>query len=103
MADMAEHILLIDDDMRLSAMVADYLRSHGYQVATAASLTAGREPLGRQAMDAPRRADRPHRRPRSGGRRLPAQALRAARVAGSCARPAATHLGAHRRHRCVAL
>ena len=36
MADMAEHILLIDDDMRLSAMVADYLRSHGYQVATAA-------------------------------------------------------------------
>lgn len=52
MADMAEHILLIDDDMRLSAMVADYLRSHGYQVATAASLTAGRELLGRQAMDA---------------------------------------------------
>ena len=52
MADMAEHILLIDDDMRLSAMVADYLRSHGYQVSTAASLTAGRELLGRQAMDA---------------------------------------------------
>jgi DNA-binding response OmpR family regulator len=52
MADMAEHILLIDDDMRLSAMVADYLRSHGYQVSTAASLTAGRELLARQAVDA---------------------------------------------------
>ena len=52
MADMAEHILLIDDDMRLSAMVADYLRSHGYVVSTAASLTAGRELLARQAMDA---------------------------------------------------
>ncbi len=52
MADMAEHILLIDDDMRLSAMVADYLRSHGYQVSTAASLNAGRELLGRQAVDA---------------------------------------------------
>jgi len=52
MADMAEHILLIDDDMRLSAMVADYLRSHGYQVSTAASLNAGRELLARQAVDA---------------------------------------------------
>ena len=52
MADMAEHILLIDDDMRLSAMVADYLHSHGYQVSTAPSLGAGREMLARQAMDA---------------------------------------------------
>mgnify|MGYP006174996125 CR=1 FL=1 len=33
MADMSnEHILLIDDDLRLSAMVGDYLRSHGYDV-----------------------------------------------------------------------
>ena len=52
MADMAEHILLIDDDMRLSAMVADYLRSHGYQVSSAATLSAGRELLARQAVDA---------------------------------------------------
>jgi DNA-binding response OmpR family regulator len=52
MVDMSEHILMIDDDMRLSAMVGDYLRSHGYQVTTAPSLTAGRELLARQACDA---------------------------------------------------
>jgi len=45
-------LLLIDDDMRLSAMVGDYLRSHGYQVTTAPSLCAGRELLARQACDA---------------------------------------------------
>jgi DNA-binding response OmpR family regulator len=52
MLDMSEHILLIDDDLRLSAMVGDYLRSHGYQVSSAPSLTAGRELLARQAVDA---------------------------------------------------
>jgi DNA-binding response OmpR family regulator len=52
MVDMSEHILMIDDDMRLSAMVGDYLRSHGYQVTTAPSLGAGRELLARQACDA---------------------------------------------------
>ncbi len=52
MVDMSEHILMIDDDMRLSAMVGDYLRSHGYQVSTAPSLVAGRELLARQACDA---------------------------------------------------
>jgi two-component system phosphate regulon response regulator OmpR len=52
MVDMSEHILMIDDDMRLSAMVGDYLRSHGYQVTTAPSLCAGRELLARQACDA---------------------------------------------------
>ncbi len=52
MADMSEHILLIDDDLRLSAMVGDYLRAHGYQVSCAPSLAAGRELLGRQAFDA---------------------------------------------------
>lgn len=52
MADMSEHILLIDDDLRLSAMVGDYLRSHGYQVSTAPSLAAGREFLARQPVDA---------------------------------------------------
>jgi DNA-binding response OmpR family regulator len=52
MVDMSEHILMIDDDLRLSAMVADYLRSHGYQVTTAPSLAAGREQLARQTCDA---------------------------------------------------
>lgn len=52
MADMSEQILLIDDDVRLSAMIGDYLRSHGYQVASAPSLAAGREALARQACDA---------------------------------------------------
>ena len=52
MADMSEHILLIDDDLRLSGMVGDYLGSHGYQVSCAPSLAAGRELLGRQAFDA---------------------------------------------------
>ncbi len=52
MSDMSEHILLIDDDLRLSAMVGDYLHSHGYQVSSAPSLTAGRELLARQAVDA---------------------------------------------------
>ncbi|MBA4109908.1 MAG: DNA-binding response regulator [Leptothrix sp. (in: Bacteria)] len=49
---MSEHILLIDDDLRLSAMVGDYLRSHGYQVSSAPTLGAGRELLARQAVDA---------------------------------------------------
>jgi two-component system phosphate regulon response regulator OmpR len=52
MSDMSEHILLIDDDLRLSAMVGDYLHSHGYQVSSAPSLNAGRELLARQAVDA---------------------------------------------------
>jgi DNA-binding response OmpR family regulator len=49
---MSEHILMIDDDLRLSAMVCDYLKSHGYQVSSAPSLAAGRELLARQACDA---------------------------------------------------
>ena len=52
MLDMSEHILMIDDDLRLSSMVGDYLRSHGYQVSTAPSLASGRELLARQACDA---------------------------------------------------
>lgn len=52
MPDMSEHILLIDDDLRLSAMVGDYLRSHGYQVSSAPTLAAGRDLLARQACDA---------------------------------------------------
>jgi DNA-binding response OmpR family regulator len=36
-------LLLIDDDARLAAMVADYLRAAGYAVDTAATLGAARE------------------------------------------------------------
>ena len=52
MQDMSEQILLIDDDLRLSSMVSDYLRSHGYNVSCAPSLKAGRDMLARQACDA---------------------------------------------------
>ncbi len=52
MQGMSEHILLIDDDLRLSAMVGDYLRSHGYQISSAPTLAAGRELLARQSFDA---------------------------------------------------
>jgi two-component system phosphate regulon response regulator OmpR len=49
---MNEHLLLIDDDLRLSAMVSDYLRGHGFTVDAAGSLGAGREMLGRGSYDA---------------------------------------------------
>ena len=42
---MNERLLLIDDDARLSAMVGDYLRGHGFEVDCAGSLAAGRERL----------------------------------------------------------
>jgi two-component system, OmpR family, phosphate regulon response regulator OmpR len=45
-------LLLIDDDLRLSTMVGDYLRGHGYAVDAAGSLAAGRERLHREAYDA---------------------------------------------------
>ncbi|NBD20664.1 response regulator [Aquabacterium fontiphilum] len=48
---MTEHILLIDDDVRLSAMVGDYLKAHGYQVSSAPNLRTGREMLARQTFD----------------------------------------------------
>ena len=38
-------LLLIDDDSRLTSMVGDYLRGHGFDVDTAASLNAGRDRL----------------------------------------------------------
>lgn len=44
-------LLLIDDDSRLTAMVGDYLRGHGYEVDTAASLAEGRERLRRGLYD----------------------------------------------------
>jgi DNA-binding response OmpR family regulator len=42
---MNERLLLIDDDARLSAMVGDYLRGHGFEVDCAGTLAAGRERL----------------------------------------------------------
>jgi DNA-binding response OmpR family regulator len=45
-------LLLIDDDLRLTAMVGDYLRGHGFEVDTAGSLAAGRERLRSALYDA---------------------------------------------------
>lgn len=44
-APQAARLLLVDDDLRLTAMVGDYLRGHGLQVQTAASLAAARQCL----------------------------------------------------------
>ncbi len=46
------HLLLIDDDLRLTDMVSGYLRNNGYTVDTAGSLAAGREQLKQTAYDA---------------------------------------------------
>ncbi len=46
------HLLLIDDDLRLTDMVSGYLRNNGYSVDTAGSLAAGRELLKQTAYDA---------------------------------------------------
>jgi two-component system, OmpR family, phosphate regulon response regulator OmpR len=49
---MNERLLLIDDDARLSAMVGDYLRGHGFEVDCAGTLGAGRDRLQRGSYDA---------------------------------------------------
>ena len=49
---MTAHLLLIDDDARLAAMVGDYLRAAGFEVDTAPSLAGGRARLAAQAYDA---------------------------------------------------
>jgi two-component system, OmpR family, phosphate regulon response regulator OmpR len=49
---MNERLLLIDDDARLSTMVGDYLRGHGFEVDCAGSLGAGRERLKHESYDA---------------------------------------------------
>ena len=49
---MTARLLLIDDDVRLSSMVGDYLRNSGYEVETAGSLAAGRERLLTETFDA---------------------------------------------------
>ena len=46
------HLLLIDDDLRLTDMVSGYLRNNGYTVDTAGSLSAGRERLKQTPYDA---------------------------------------------------
>ncbi len=45
-------LLLIDDDARLSAMVADYLRGHGFEVEHAPNLADGRRRLKTESPDA---------------------------------------------------
>jgi two-component system, OmpR family, phosphate regulon response regulator OmpR len=46
------HLLLIDDDRRLTDMVGGYLRTNGFEVSTAGSLADGREQLKQSAFDA---------------------------------------------------
>ncbi len=46
------HLLLIDDDLRLTDMVSGYLRNNGYTVDTAGNLAAGRERLKQTPYDA---------------------------------------------------
>ncbi len=49
---MTARLLLIDDDVRLATMVADYLRGSGFDVETAGSLAQGREKLAGAPYDA---------------------------------------------------
>lgn len=49
---MAEQVLIVDDDTRLSAMLADYLSANGFSVQTAASGHAGLAALSRRVLDA---------------------------------------------------
>ena len=49
---MTAKLLLIDDDVRLTAMVGDYLRANGLEVDVAGSLAAGRERLKQGHHDA---------------------------------------------------
>jgi len=49
---MTARLLLIDDDARLTTMVADYLQANGFDVTVAGSLAGGRESLRQGAFDA---------------------------------------------------
>jgi two-component system, OmpR family, phosphate regulon response regulator OmpR len=49
---MNAHLLIIDDDARLTAMVGDYLREAGFEVTTAGSLAQGRQQLQSTGFDA---------------------------------------------------
>ena len=46
------HLLLIDDDARLTRMVGDYLRTQGFDVDTAGTLADGRMRLAAGSYDA---------------------------------------------------
>ena len=48
---MAEQVLVVDDDTRLSAMLAEYLGGNGFAVHTAATATAGLADLARRVPD----------------------------------------------------
>ncbi len=49
---MSSRVLMIDDDVRLSTMVSDYLRAAGFEVEAAASLAQGRAALSASTFDA---------------------------------------------------
>jgi len=49
---MADTILIIDDDIRLSAMLRDYLEGNGFAVQTAANAKAGLAAIARHQADA---------------------------------------------------
>lgn len=49
---MADDILIVDDDTRLSAMLVDYLSGNGFAVRAAPTATAGLTELSRNAPDA---------------------------------------------------
>jgi two-component system, OmpR family, phosphate regulon response regulator OmpR len=49
---MSARLLLIDDDVRLTAMLQDYLRGNGFEVESAGTLAAGRERLRHETFDA---------------------------------------------------
>lgn len=49
---MTEEVLIVDDDTRLSAMLADYLSGNGFVVRTAPSGTAGLAQIARREPDA---------------------------------------------------
>jgi two-component system, OmpR family, phosphate regulon response regulator OmpR len=39
------HLLLLDDDRRLTEMVSGYLRNNGFEVSTAGSLASSNKPF----------------------------------------------------------
>ncbi len=49
---MTQHLLLIDDDTRLTDMVGGYLRQNGFEVTTAPALASGRQQLRQGDFDA---------------------------------------------------
>ena len=49
---MADEILIVDDDTRLSAMLSDYLSGNGFAVRTAATALAGLDEIRRRAPSA---------------------------------------------------